>query len=70
MHVKRVCILHHTRYVAIENVHSIDERSSKSLESFRLSLFLDIFAPRSSIVKSVFDCQLPGEFMKFHKFKD
>ena len=57
----------HRRKAAIENVNTIDERRSKIVRTeFSIAkwqskiLFLAIFDSRSSIVKSVFDCRLPG----------
>ena len=64
---------YHTGQTATENVNTIDERRSKSLETeFRLPFvarlatngkqtrFLEIFNLRSTTVKSVFDCHLSG----------
>ena len=70
-----VHVLHsHTGYAAIEYTYIIGERRSKYLEpEFSLAnrgpngdkwqfktLFLSVFDPRLSIVKSVFDCHLFG----------
>ena len=65
--------LNSTGKVAIENVNAIDERRLKIIRNrFFIAichptgnkwqsktLFLAIFVPRSSIVKSGFDCLLP-----------
>ena len=64
----------HTGWVAIKNGINIDESRSKIVgNKFSIAicrpigdkwqskiLFLAIFDPRSSIVKSVIDCRLPG----------
>ena len=60
----------HTGKAAIENVNTIDERDQTYLETvFSIvsgdkwqskTLFLAIFDPSLSIVKSVFDCRLSG----------
>ena len=70
-----IFVLHsHTGYAAIEYTYIIGERSSKYLEpEFSIAnrgpngdklqfktLFLSVFDPRLSIVKSVFDCHLFG----------
>ena len=70
-----IFVLHsHTGYAAIEYSYIIGERRSKYLEpEFSIAnrgpngdkwqfktLFLSVFDPRLSIVKSVFDCHLFG----------
>ena len=58
-------LLSHTGKTAIENVNTVDKRRSKIVKTEfskwqSKTLLIAIFDPRSSIVKSVFDCCLPG----------
>ena len=68
----------HTGYAAIENVNIIDERRSKIVRNRVYDRHLSpergqktienivssVFYPRSSIVKSDFDCRLSGKLPK------
>ena len=75
---KAVHFLYHAGLAAIENVNNIDERRSKidrrsfllSFSVARLAIVNTIscnFYPRSSIVKRVYDCHLPGMFIILHQ---